>query len=245
MDNGQLEPAVGHLKRSETMAKELGDDALVYEANMALGRLNLAARCHSLMAQHYKAALSVAHQMGSNTRTALTLNSLMRAFLQFGQADSAYQYAEQAATNHQNMEPAVQAELLASMGTIKMRKHERSEGQAMLEQALKLFPSSFSALQLGNSLAADGVTLKACDLFSRTDAAPDHGYAERVVKMRCRAFLSEFHGAPLLCSAVDYTKRRSTCQSVRPFAFRPFLLVRYSLRAYNNILMEMHIRNSF
>ena len=166
MDNGQLETAVGHLKRSETMAKELGDDALVYEASMALGRLNLAARCHSLMAQHYKAALSVAHQMGSNTRTALTLNSLMRAFLQFGQADSAYQYAEQAATLHQNMEPAVQAELLASMGSIKLRKHKRSEGKAMLELALKLFPSSFAALQLGNSLAAEGDTLKACDLWA-------------------------------------------------------------------------------
>ncbi|MCR4852187.1 MAG: hypothetical protein K5893_01170 [Prevotella sp.] len=166
MDNGRLEQAVDNLKRAETLATDEQNDTLIYDANMALGQLNQAAACNALMTDYYKRSLTTARKMSNNERIALSLNSLMRAYLKLNQTDSADVFAESAELLCEQMEPAVQSELLASMGTIKLRKGQRDEGKAMLQKALQLFPCSYAALKLGNQRAFEGDTLKACDLWA-------------------------------------------------------------------------------
>lgn len=166
IDNGHLEEAVDVLKQAETMARKLGVDTLGYDVSMALGRLNQSAGCNGLMTHYYKEAIGTAVEMGSSLRRAQSTNSLMRAYLMMNQTDSAWTYAEQFASMDELMELAVQAELLASMGAIELRKGRRDDGRRHLEEALRLFPSSFAALQLGNYHAAEGDTLKACELWA-------------------------------------------------------------------------------
>ena len=166
LDNGRMEQAADVMKRAETIARKLDDDTLGYDVSMALGRLNQAAGCNGLMTQYYKEALATACTMGSNLRRAQSMNSLMRAYLQLNQTDSAWTYVKQAVSLSEQIERAVQAELLASVGTIKLRKGQRDAGRYQLEKALRLFPSSYAALQLGNFHAVEGDTLTACNLWA-------------------------------------------------------------------------------
>ena len=155
------------LKRSEEMARNLGDDAIDYELFAVMGDINDNANNNSLTLDYYHRSLRAAERMGSAECIARQLNNIATVFDEMDEPDSLKLYNDRCLPLLDSIDGTVRATLLSNIGSYYLRKGNLPKAKEYLLKSKQTSYIDKTIKLLGDIAEGEGDMNHACMYWSQ------------------------------------------------------------------------------
>ena len=156
------------LKRAESMAEGLHDEAFSYELFSEMGDINDRADNHAVTLDYYRRALQAATHSGVKEWKARCLNKMAATFDKMGETDSAKLYIDRCQPLYNSVGSATRANMLTNLGSYYLHTKHLDKAKKCLLQARQMAYSDKAVKLLGDIYATEGDMQQACDLWFQT-----------------------------------------------------------------------------
>lgn len=162
------------LKRSEEMARNLGDDAIDYELFAVMGDINDNANNNPLTLDYYHRSLRAAERLGSAECIARQLNNIATVFDEVDEPDSLKLYNDRCLPLLDSIDGTVRATLLSNIGSYYLRKGNLPKAKEYLLKSKQTSYIDKTIKLLGDIAEREGDMNHACMYWSQMQQSPNN-----------------------------------------------------------------------
>ena len=155
------------LKRSEELARNLGDDAIDYELFAVMGDINDNANNNPLTLDYYHRSLRAAERLGSAECIARQLNNIATVFDEMDEPDSLKLYNDRCLPLLDSIDGTVRATLLSNIGSYYLRKGNLPKAKEYLLKSKQTSYIDKTIKLLGDIAESEGDMNRACSYWSQ------------------------------------------------------------------------------